>query len=83
MQLTEPFQLPVTYKGKEVLFDAEFSSRGYIHRITVDVNGTFVFFEPDEERNYRAVLVDITQKSSPDPELIRAIMQSLEDNFRD
>ena len=30
---------------------------GYTLKISVDVNGTEVLFEPDEERNYRAVMI--------------------------
>jgi len=29
---------------------------GYTHKFGVDVNGQNIIFEPDEERNYRAVI---------------------------
>ena len=29
---------------------------GYTHKFNVDVNGQIIVFEPDEERNYRAVI---------------------------
>ncbi|MBD0298586.1 MAG: hypothetical protein ICV84_25860, partial [Flavisolibacter sp.] len=54
--MDEPFKLPVTYKGKELLFPAHLLQLGYTHKFQVQVNGYEVFFEPDEERNYRAVV---------------------------
>lgn len=52
----DPFELPVSYKGEELLFPAELKQIGYTHAIVVDVYGQEVLFEPDEERNYRAVV---------------------------
>jgi hypothetical protein len=48
--------IPVTYLGKELEFDAKFYPYGFIHRIELELDGVTVFFEPDEERNYRAVV---------------------------
>ncbi len=50
------FDLPVEYKGKEMLFPAELLPMGFRHKIKVNVDGTDILFEPDEERNYRAVI---------------------------
>jgi hypothetical protein len=55
--IEDTFDIPVTYKGKELLFKSHLLILGYIHKISVDVNGTEVLFEPDEERNYRAVMI--------------------------
>ena len=82
MQSEESFLLPVFYKDEEHLLSAELSTRGYIHRIIIEVEGEVVFFEPDEERNYRAVLADTSVKSRLDPAFIRAIVASLEANFK-
>jgi hypothetical protein len=48
--------IPVTYKNEELEFEASIRKYGYIHRLEVNVNGTPVVFEPDEENNYRALL---------------------------
>ena len=82
MESPESFLLPVMFKGEERMMAAELSTFGYIHRINIDVDGVPVFFEPDEERNYRAVLADPTINSKLDAGLMAAIIQSLEDNFK-
>jgi len=80
--MLEPFKLPVTYKGKELLLDAQFSRTGYLHKITVDISGVEFIFEPDEERNYRAISSDAERRGSVDPGLIAAVVAALEDNFK-
>ena len=54
--MDEPFDLPVTYKGEELLFPFELLMLGYTHKFQVEVNGQTILFEPDEERNDRAVV---------------------------
>jgi hypothetical protein len=78
-EMDEPFDLPVLFKGEEHLFTSELQHIGYTHRILVDVYGTEVSFEPDEERNYRAILdpEKINQKLSV--ELLKAIAQAIEE----
>lgn len=56
--MNEPFELPVTYKGEDLLLPAQLLNYGYTHKFKVTVNEQEVLFEPDEERVYRA-LVDI------------------------
>ncbi|MFC6101548.1 hypothetical protein [Olivibacter domesticus] len=57
---------------------------GYTHKIEVDVFGTLVHFEPDEERNYRAILLDPTAESSTEikPGLLQAIATYLEEQIK-
>jgi len=54
--MDEGFLLPVTFLGEEYEFETGFQRYGYIHRIAVNINGVTVLFEPDEERNYRALI---------------------------
>ena len=54
--MDEPFELPVEFKGEELQFPAQLKQFGYKHRFVVAVFGQDVFFEPDEERNYRALI---------------------------
>jgi len=51
----DEFDLPVKYKGEEQIFKASLVTFGHTHKFHVDVNCQTVIFEPDEERNYRAV----------------------------
>lgn len=82
MEEPENFELPITYSGEERLIAATLSTRGYLHRITIDVEGVIVYFEPDEERNYRAVLAEATGNPKINTELVKAIIEALELNFK-
>lgn len=53
--MDEEFEIPVLYNNQMLLFKAKLLILGsYTHKIQVDVYGTEVLFEMDEERNYRA-----------------------------
>ena len=72
-------EVPVTYKDQELIFYAKFIQFGYYSKFEVDVNGILVFFEPDEERNFRA-MVDPTidhGNHKIDKELIQLISETL------
>jgi hypothetical protein len=77
------FDLPVEYKGKEMLFPAELLPMGFTHKIKVNVDGTDILFEPDEERNYRAVIdyAELDKMSSVNKELLRLICRTLDGLF--
>lgn len=55
-QADDVFDIPVSWKGQELHFPARLLVYGYTHKISVAVNGIEVLLEPDEERNYRAVV---------------------------
>jgi hypothetical protein len=77
----ELFELPVEFGGSEVMLPARWVQMGYTYKIFVQVNDAEVVFEPDEERNFRAIIEkDMDRNLSP--ELIKAIGQSLEKYFR-
>jgi hypothetical protein len=72
-------EVPVTYKDQELIFYAKFIQFGYSYKFEVDVNGVIIFFEPDEERNFRA-MIDPTiyhENHNIDKELIRLIAEAL------
>jgi hypothetical protein len=50
------FDLPVEYAGEVLQFPARIVQFGYLVKLEVDFEGTAVTFEPDEERNWRAVM---------------------------
>lgn len=76
--MTDPFELPVLYNGNELLFPARLQQLGYTHRFVVDVYGQEVFFEPDEERTYRAVLDPEKPNTQPRIDLLKAIAETIE-----
>jgi hypothetical protein len=79
--MAEDFQIPVTYRNIELLIPARLLQYGYSFRIEVDINGGKVFFERDEERNWRAVIhsPENNKDNIPDPELLQKIATSIED----
>jgi hypothetical protein len=77
--MTEPFELPVIYINELLHFTSRLLVYGYTHKIQVDVNGIELLFEPDEERNYRAILVssDVQNTHKIDKELVKAIAEAI------
>jgi hypothetical protein len=55
--MEESFEIPVTYKNREHNFHAVLQRVGYSYRIVVRINETSICFEPDEERNFRVVMM--------------------------
>jgi hypothetical protein len=80
--MDEPFDLPVTYKGEELLFPAQLKQLGYIHQFEVDVYGTAVFFEPDEEGVYRAIIDSDQLNRQVNVALLKAIAEGIETILR-
>ncbi len=80
--MTDAFELPVTFKGKELLFPAQLQQQGYVHRFVVEINGQEVFFERDEEQNYRALTHPEEPGQQISTELLKAIADAIEDVLR-
>ena len=78
------FEIPVSYKNRELLFPASLISTGYSYKILVDVFGNQIAFEPDEERNFRAVInnADLDKQDKIDRELLKEITKTLEILFK-
>jgi hypothetical protein len=72
-------KIPIEYKGEEIEFEAKLVPYGYIHRLVVNIEGVDVHFEPDEERQYRAILSDEANEKGivPNVELIKKIAEVL------
>lgn len=81
--MEDSFKIPVTYKGKELELEANLITTGYIHKFHVDVQGVGVYFEPDENRNYRAILDEqaIDKNLKPNIELIKLVSNKIEELF--
>ena len=80
--MAESFILVVNYKNKEYQLDSELKIFGYTHQIAINIDGRQILFEPDEERNYRAVMTDSkASKTEIDIGLIQAIIKELDATF--
>ncbi len=76
--MEDSFFIPVTYKGKDLQFEASLQQRGYIHVIAVDVYSVMVTFERDEERNWRALIPPEEKGKLPDVALLQTIGETIE-----
>jgi hypothetical protein len=77
----EPFELPVIYKGSELILPARLVQMGYTYKIFVTVNEHEIIFEPDEERNLRAIIENVNPKNIS-RDLVQAIGESLNHHFQ-
>ena len=76
--MPDSFTLTIPTKKGDLTLEAELRVFGYTHKISVWVEGIEFLFEPDEERNYRAVLADPQLQSHRiDRSLIEAIAQEI------
>lgn len=76
--MEESFYIPVTYKGKDLQFEATLQRRGYIHVLAVDVYSTMVTFERDEEGSWRALIPPEEKGKTPDVDLLQTIAETIE-----
>jgi len=74
------FELPVIFDRKNLAFHGKFLDYGYSSKIEMDIEGTKVLFEPDEERNWRALISfeDLQANKKLNSELLKVIAESLD-----
>lgn len=80
--MTDPFILTVDYKGQTRDFNAQLLLQGYSHKFQVMVDDMELFFEPDEEGHYRAILMPWQQEKDLkkiDKLLLSEIQQKIEE----
>lgn len=77
--MDDDLEVPVNYKNQQLIFIAKFIQFGYSYKFEVDVNGILVSFEPDEERNFRAMIDPTIDHANHkiDKELIQLIAEAL------
>ena len=78
--MDENFEIPVLYRGQELLFPARLLILGYVHKFLVKVEGQDFFFETDNNGQYRA-LIDPNNREGVkklDTELFKAIAEAIE-----
>ncbi len=72
-------QIPVRYRGEDIFFEAEIITKGYTRQIVVDINGTKVSLEQDEEGKYRGMMdPTVIQEKRIDLQLLQSIVEVLE-----
>ena len=82
--MEEEFELPVVYKGQELMLKASLIATGYTHKFSVEVDEQIIVFEPDEERNYRGIIPyeEIANQKKVDVGLLKSIAEVIEHLFK-
>jgi hypothetical protein len=75
----EQFELPVTYKGQDLLFNGRLATFTYGYKFYVDINGAEVIFERDDEGNLRAMLPENVSDTAIEKGLIEAVIEVFND----
>ncbi len=78
----ERFDLEVRVKIGHRTVSCALQTWGYSYRIFAYLEGSTLVFEPDEERNFRAVQAPDLPQGHVDPELVAAIATALEEAFK-
>jgi hypothetical protein len=73
----DEFELEIEAAGETILFPAKLLLMGYTHKIEVDVHGVPVLFEPDEERNYRALVME-EHRNKINARLLQQLAEAIE-----
>jgi hypothetical protein len=55
--MNDEFYIPVSFEGRDYNFPARLLNYGYAIKLEVDIEGTTILFEHDEERNWRALIL--------------------------
>jgi hypothetical protein len=81
--MPDTFELPLQYNGKDITLNAELQAFGYTHKIKMAINEVDFFFEPDDEKNYRAVvaLEDRDKAEKIDRHFLQTISETLHELF--
>jgi hypothetical protein len=77
--MNEPFFIPVQYKGREMEFETTLQRHGYVHSFHVNVDGTMVIYEKDEEGSFRALIPEGEKGKVPEKGLLQAIGEVIEE----
>lgn len=77
--MSSTFELPITYGGQDFVFPAELIPKGYSYQIKVMIDEVAFFFEPDEEKRYRALIGDLEMKKTAvlNKDLLQQICETL------
>lgn len=84
MLMGESFDIPVQYKGEDLMLKGSVKAFGYTPRIEIEIDGSPIIFEQDEEGKYRAVVSteDLVNNKNIDVELLGLVTEVL-DSVRD
>ncbi|MBS1667757.1 MAG: hypothetical protein JST58_10300 [Bacteroidetes bacterium] len=73
--------IDIHYKGALLELPSELLLQGYTHKVKVMLGANEVFFEKDEEDNYRALLLPGQEKDRIDMTLVSLVGKRIEELF--
>jgi hypothetical protein len=76
----EEFVVPVVINGKETEFNARLLRLGYVYKIEVDIDDSKLYFERDEDGQWRALLSqeDLERNKTIKKETVQAIIDCID-----
>ena len=77
----EEFEMPVHFKNEEKIYKVRLRAYRYSYKLEVEVDGTPVMFERDDEGNWRAIISyeELPGYKKPENDLLQAIATTLEE----
>lgn len=77
--MSVPISLTIQHRNTDYEVLAQIEPRGYTYRVLIEVQNAPVYFEPDEEGNFRAIVESRYHQDSMDKELLQKIADLLKD----
>ena len=74
----DTFDIDIKHEGNVRTFHGTFGKYGYSYRFIIDVLGVAVIFEPDEERNLRAIVPSTSQDDTTIRQLVQLLGNELQ-----
>lgn len=78
--MEESFEITITYKNARLIFPAVLQRVGYSYRIVVQLDENPVCFEPDEEGNFRVMMMQGQSEAAMD-RIDKALLAELHDQL--
>ena len=81
--MSDELNIPVMFKGEELILPCRVLNYSNSYKLEVTIDDVIIQFEPDEERNWRAVLSweDLQANKKVSKELVEAIAETLTENL--
>lgn len=79
--MDEGFDINILYNDEELTFPCKLLKFGYSYKIEVDLHGTKILFEPDEETRWRALVSyeEINSTKKIDKSLLTTVASTLDE----
>lgn len=77
--MSDDFFLPVHFNNTDYQFPAKLLNYGYTIKLEVEIEGQTVLYEPDEERNWRALIPfdEIPTAKTLNAALLQAVAEAI------